>query len=150
MAAGGGVALPGGIQGDCSGPTAPASHQPRASDGRKAQQSTSGWMERAAVGDGWPKSESVGVWTRPASARLVVTRRFLPEARGVWQDISAADERRRDWRSKGRCADYPCALELARIKYSSHEEVPTDLRFFGNAHAFRKNYLKQARHRAMS
>ena len=50
-------------------------------------------MECAADDDGWPKSEAVGEWARPTSAHLVVTRRFLPEAHGVRQDIPAADER---------------------------------------------------------
>ena len=137
MATGDG-ALPGGKQGDCSGPTTQAPHQPRASDSRKARLPTNGWMECAADDDGWPKKR--GRWrvgtahkrpprrypsfsargarrvagkhgcrraagrkvrrptdrgkkTRLPTGRVVVTRRFLPEMRGAWQAIPAADER---------------------------------------------------------
>lgn len=47
-------------------------------------------------------------------------------------------------------ADYLCALELTEIKYATHEETATDVRFFGKASSFRKNYLRQARRKLMA
>jgi hypothetical protein len=79
-------------------------------------------------------------------------RDAVREAFGYALSKEAAVFRQSDYRSYrlAQVADYLCALELAEIKYSSHEETPTDLRFFGNARAFRKNYLKQARRKAMA
>ena len=72
MATGDG-ALPGGKQGDCSGPTTQAPHQPRASDSRKARLPTNGWMECAADDDGWPKKR--GRW-RVGTAHKRPPRRY--------------------------------------------------------------------------
>lgn len=46
-------------------------------------------------------------------------------------------------------ADYLCALELTAIKFDRHEETETDMRFFGGVAAFRKNYLKRVRGKAL-
>lgn len=42
-------------------------------------------------------------------------------------------------------ADYICGLELTALKYADHDERPTDVRFFGAAGTFKKNYLKKIR-----
>ena len=42
-------------------------------------------------------------------------------------------------------ADYICTLELIALKYSKHEETPTDTRFFGMKGSFKKNYLREIR-----
>lgn len=42
-------------------------------------------------------------------------------------------------------ADYLCEIELAAIKYENHDETQTDVKFFGGAGTFKKNWLKQAR-----
>lgn len=47
-------------------------------------------------------------------------------------------------------ADYLCALELTEIKYARHEETETDLRFFGRAGTFRKNFLKKVRGKSLA
>ena len=46
-------------------------------------------------------------------------------------------------------ADYLCAIELAALKYSRSEETRTDVRFFGEIGAFKRNYLKQARRKLL-
>lgn len=60
--------------------------------------------------------------------------------------------RNSDYRSfrLAQVADYLCALELTEIKYAAHEETATDVRFFGKASTFRKNYLRQARRKLMA
>ena len=42
-------------------------------------------------------------------------------------------------------ADYLCTIELARIKYDSHENGSTYNKFFGGIGDFKKNWLKQVR-----
>ena len=47
-------------------------------------------------------------------------------------------------------ADYLCAIELAAVKYGCGEQTETDVRFFGNRAAFRRNWLKQARRKMLA
>ena len=47
-------------------------------------------------------------------------------------------------------ADYFCAIELARIKYSKHEETSTDLKIYGYIGTFKNNYLKQANRKRLA
>lgn len=42
-------------------------------------------------------------------------------------------------------ADFSCGIELTALKYESHEETPTDRRFFGQWRDFKKNYLRKLR-----
>ena len=60
--------------------------------------------------------------------------------------------RNSDYRSfrLAQVADYLCALELTEAKYAAHEETATDVRFFGKASTFRKNYLRQARRKLIT
>lgn len=47
-------------------------------------------------------------------------------------------------------ADMLCALELAALKYASKEATSTDERMYGNAGAFRRNYLKPLRRKRLA
>lgn len=47
-------------------------------------------------------------------------------------------------------ADYLCEIELAALKYGCHEETETDVKFFGGIGSFKKNWLKQARRKALT
>ena len=46
-------------------------------------------------------------------------------------------------------ADYLCTIELAAAKYAAKENSETYNKFFGGAGAFKKNWLKQARRKAI-
>ncbi len=46
-------------------------------------------------------------------------------------------------------ADFLCTVELAAIKYESHEETATDTKIFGSAKAFRRNYLRLIRRKTL-
>ena len=46
-------------------------------------------------------------------------------------------------------ADYLCDVELSALKYESHTDTATDVRFFGGIGAFKRNYLKQARRKRL-
>lgn len=46
-------------------------------------------------------------------------------------------------------ADFFCTVELAAIKYDNHEETPTDIKIFGSAKAFRRNYLRLIRRKSL-
>lgn len=48
-----------------------------------------------------------------------------------------------------RVADYLCTIELAAIKYSAKEDGETYNKFFGGIGPFKKNWLKQARRKAI-
>ena len=41
-------------------------------------------------------------------------------------------------------ADMLCALELTAENYRNKEATRTDIKMFGNAHAFKNNYMKQS------
>ena len=45
-------------------------------------------------------------------------------------------------------ADFVCGIELAALRYSSHESTQTDAIFFGGSSAFKKNWLKHVRKKA--
>lgn len=64
---------------------------------------------------------------------------------------NAAVYRMSDYRSfrLAQTADYLCAIELAAVKYASHEETGTDVKFFGGVGSFKKNWLKQARRKLL-
>ncbi len=47
-------------------------------------------------------------------------------------------------------ADYLCTIELAAIKYASKENGGTYDKFFGSIGSFKKNWLKQARRKAIT
>lgn len=46
-------------------------------------------------------------------------------------------------------ADYFCTIELAAKKYDAHEDGGTYSKFFGRAGTFKRNWLKQARRKAL-
>jgi hypothetical protein len=46
-------------------------------------------------------------------------------------------------------ADYLCAIELTAEKYERHTATMTDDKFFGGARSFKKNWLKQVRHKRL-
>lgn len=46
-------------------------------------------------------------------------------------------------------ADFLCTVELAAIKYENHEETATDVKMFGSAKAFRRNYLRLLRRKSL-
>lgn len=46
-------------------------------------------------------------------------------------------------------ADFVCGIELAALKYKTHEETPTDRRFFGQWRDFKKNYLRKLRRKLL-
>ncbi len=46
-------------------------------------------------------------------------------------------------------ADYLCEIELAAVKYANHDETATDVKFYGEIGAFKRNFLKQARRKLM-
>ena len=46
-------------------------------------------------------------------------------------------------------ADYLCTIELASVKYAAKENGETYNKFFGGIGAFKKNWLKQARRKAI-
>lgn len=46
-------------------------------------------------------------------------------------------------------ADYLCTIELASVKYAAKESGETYNKFFGGIGAFKKNWLKQARRKAI-
>ena len=46
-------------------------------------------------------------------------------------------------------ADYLCTIELASVKYATKENGETYNKFFGGIGAFKKNWLKQARRKAI-
>ena len=46
-------------------------------------------------------------------------------------------------------ADYLCTIELAAIKYAAKEDGATYNKFFGGIGPFKKNWLKQARRKAI-
>ena len=46
-------------------------------------------------------------------------------------------------------ADFLCTVELAAIKYENHEETATDIKIFGSAKAFRRNYLRLIRRKSL-
>lgn len=46
-------------------------------------------------------------------------------------------------------ADYLCTIELAAIKFAAKENGETYNKFFGDIGAFKKNWLKQARRKAI-
>ncbi len=46
-------------------------------------------------------------------------------------------------------ADYLCTIELAAVKYAAKEDGGTYDKFFGGIGAFKKNWLKQARRKAI-
>ena len=46
-------------------------------------------------------------------------------------------------------ADYLCTIELAAIKYAAKEDGETYNQFFGGIGPFKKNWLKQARRKAI-
>lgn len=46
-------------------------------------------------------------------------------------------------------ADYLCTIELASVKYATKENDETYNKFFGGIGAFKKNWLKQARRKAI-
>ena len=46
-------------------------------------------------------------------------------------------------------ADYLCTIELAAIKYAAKENGETYNKFFGGSGTFKKNWLKQARRKAI-
>ena len=46
-------------------------------------------------------------------------------------------------------ADYLCTIELAAIKYAAKEDGETYNKFFGGIGPFKKNWLKQARRKAI-
>ena len=46
-------------------------------------------------------------------------------------------------------ADYLCTIELAAVKYAAKENGETYNKFFGGIGAFKKNWLKQARRKAI-
>lgn len=47
-------------------------------------------------------------------------------------------------------ADYLCTIELAAVKYATKENGGTYDKFFGGIGAFKKNWLKQARRKAIN
>lgn len=63
----------------------------------------------------------------------------LARAAIVYRDASPAEYR------LFQVADYACTLELASLKYDSHHESRTDLRFLGKRRTFMKNFLKKLR-----
>lgn len=46
-------------------------------------------------------------------------------------------------------ADYFCTIELAAVKYAAKEDGATYNKFFGGIGAFKRNWLKQARRKAI-
>ena len=46
-------------------------------------------------------------------------------------------------------ADFACGIELTALKYESHEDTPTDRRFFGHWRDFKKSYLRKLRRHAL-
>lgn len=46
-------------------------------------------------------------------------------------------------------ADYLCTIELAAVKYAAKEDGETYNKFFGRVGSFKKNWLKQARRKAL-
>ena len=46
-------------------------------------------------------------------------------------------------------ADYLCTIELAAIKYAAKEDGETYNKFFGGIGPFKRNWLKQARRKAI-
>lgn len=46
-------------------------------------------------------------------------------------------------------ADFVCSIELAALRYSSHENTQTDAIFFGGSNAFKKNWLKHIRRKRL-
>lgn len=46
-------------------------------------------------------------------------------------------------------ADFLCTVELAAIKYSNHEETNSDVKMFGTAKMFKRNYLRLLRRKAL-
>ena len=48
-----------------------------------------------------------------------------------------------------RAADYLCTIEPAAIKYAAKEDGETHNKFFGGIGPFKKNWLKQARRKAI-
>ena len=46
-------------------------------------------------------------------------------------------------------ADYLCTIELAAVKYAARENGGTYDKFFGGIGSFKKNWLKQARRKAI-
>ena len=46
-------------------------------------------------------------------------------------------------------ADYVCGIELTGLKFEKGEQTRTDLEFFSNVRAFKKNYLKKLRRKRL-
>ncbi len=46
-------------------------------------------------------------------------------------------------------ADFLCTIELAAIKYDAHEETSSDVKLFGNARMFKRNYLRHLRRKSL-
>lgn len=61
----------------------------------------------------------------------------------VYRLISYQDRR------LAQAADYLCSIELAALKYACGEESSTYRKFYGLRGDFKRNYLKQARRKAM-
>ena len=47
-------------------------------------------------------------------------------------------------------ADMLCTLELTAEKYRNKEASRTDIKMFGNAHAFKNNYMKAIKRKRLS
>ncbi len=47
-------------------------------------------------------------------------------------------------------ADFLCTAELAAIKYDAHEETASDVKLFGNARMFKRNYLRHLRRKSLN
>ncbi|MGN0262723.1 MAG: DUF3800 domain-containing protein [Eggerthellaceae bacterium] len=46
-------------------------------------------------------------------------------------------------------ADFLCTMELAAIKYAAHEETSSNVKIFGNAKMFKRNYLRLIRRKEL-
>lgn len=57
----------------------------------------------------------------------------------MFRDVSPSDYR------LAQAADFVCGIELAALRYLSHENTQTDEIFFGGSTAFKKNWLKHIR-----
>lgn len=80
-----------------------------------------------------------------------IVKRALDQSIGFVLSKGAVERRKTsmaDYRLE-QVADYLCTIELAAVKYAAKEDGETYNKFFGGSVGFKKNWLKQARRKAI-
>lgn len=81
----------------------------------------------------------------------VIVKRALDQSIGFVLSKGVVERRKTsitDYRLE-QVADYLCTIELATVKYAAKEDGETYNKFFGGIGAFKKNWFKQARRKAV-